>query len=114
MFNLFVVIGRVAEISRHKPTDRPYAVTDLILDSTRPYVSENGTPIVDRYRVRLWRGIGEECASVLQKGDIIAVKGRIQSDNMSHQEKIYYNVMLIAEKVSFITVNGLAPEEDRF
>lgn len=67
----------------------------ITLAITRPYKNLDGTYDTDFVDCVLWNGITQNVSEYCKTGDIVGVKGRLQSD----EDKI----QVIAEKVTFLT-----------
>ena len=69
----------------------------------RNYKNSNGEYETDFIECVLWSGIAESTVEYCNKGDLLGVKGRIQTRNieLDDTKKIYTEV--IAEKVTFLS-----------
>ena len=47
------------------------------ISCTRPYPEPDGTFTQDVFTIMLWRGMAEDACSACNKGDAVAVKGRL-------------------------------------
>lgn len=66
----------------------------------RSYKNVDGTYDTDFIKCSLWGGIAESTAEYCKRGDIVGVKGRIQTIAESNGK---YRMDVIAEKVSFLS-----------
>ena len=102
--NQSVVVGRLVRDPELKTTDNGNSVTSVTLAVPRNYKNIDGEYESDFISCVLWKGIAENTVDYSKKGDLIAVKGRIQSriyeDN---EEQKKYVMEVIAEKVSFLS-----------
>lgn len=103
MLNHIVLVGRVIELPEVKETSHGNKVATVGLEMDRPFKSAEGIYEKDIVTITLWKGIAETVSEVCQIGDILAVKGRIQSRNYEKEGNVYRNYEFIAEKVSFIS-----------
>ena len=101
MLNSCVIVGRVAEPVELRTTTKGNTVAHMIVEADKSFRNEDGTLGKDRFKVTLWRGIAEECASALSVGALVAIKGRMQSDVYERNETQYYNCEIIAERVAY-------------
>ena len=63
----------------------------------------NGEYETDYIPCVLWKGVAESTTQYCKKGDLVGIKGRIQSRSYETEEEKRYVVELIAEKVTFLT-----------
>ncbi len=79
-----------------------------IIEVERNFRNSEGVFDTDKYQVTFWRGIAESTAELCEVGDVIAVRGRIQSNNyVSKEGNDIYAIEVIAEKISFLnTIKG--------
>lgn len=95
MLNQIVLVGRIAKEIEVKETDSGKKVCYITLACQRCYKNEEGIYETDFIPCTLWNGIAENVAEYCRKGDIVGVKGRIQSENAG--------IAIIAEKVTFLS-----------
>ncbi len=72
----------------------------LIVESCRAYPESDGHYVKDRFKVVLWHGIAEECKAICKEGDLIAIRGRVESLEKEENEKYHYECKIVAEHVS--------------
>ena len=61
----------------------------------------------------LWRGIAESTAEYCKKGDLVGIKGRIQTSNYQDSEgNKKYTTEVVAEKVTFLSKNHTKEAEE--
>lgn len=104
MLNQFVGVGRlVAELSV-KETEDGKQVSNITIAVPRSYKNENGEYDTDFVDVVLWNGIAENTAEYCHKGDIIGVKGRIQTSNYETEDgEKRKSTQIVAEKITFLS-----------
>lgn len=103
MLNQAVIVGRVSK----KPEtikEGENSVTILTLNVNRPYENEKGEFDIDCITCLLWKGVGDTVTTYIKEGDIVGVKGRLQSKEISLDENTSYTTLqLLAEKVTFLS-----------
>ena len=67
------------------------------------FQNENGEYDTDFIDCTLWNGVAESTAEYCNKGDLIGVKGRLESKEREIEGKKIKVTNLIAEKVTFLT-----------
>ena len=70
----------------------------------RPFKNQNGEYDTDFLDCTLWTGIAENTAEYCKTGDIIGIKGRLQTKIIEKDDGTKYKkVDVIAEKVTFLS-----------
>ncbi len=112
MLNQVVLVGRLTkdpEVSKSE-TNKQYS--HITLAVPRSFKNINGEYDTDFIDCVLWDGVAKSTSDYCKKGDIVGVKGRIQSDIQEKEDgskKYYINV--VAERVTFLS-NSKKQEED--
>lgn len=102
MLNQVVLVGRLTRDPEVVETDNEKKVSNLSLAITRPYKNADGIYETDFIEVTLWNGIAESTAEYCKKGDVVGVKGRIQSDTYEKDGERKFSTRVLAERISFI------------
>ena len=114
MLNQFVGVGRLVAEPSVKETEDGKQVSNITIAVPRSYKNENGEYDTDFVDVVLWNGIAENTAEYCKKGDIVGVKGRLQTNNYEKEdgEKVF-KLDVVAEKVTFLSSKSKdTPERD--
>ena len=106
MLNQVVIAGRLTSDPEINEVENGGKVTTITVAVPRSYKNAEGVYETDFIKCTLWNGIAETTAEYCKKGDVVGVKGRIQTTNVD--DKIVMEV--VAEKVSFLSSRK---EEDR-
>lgn len=106
MLNQVVMVGRLTSDPEINEVENDRKVATITLAVQRSYKNTEGVYETDFIKCTLWNGIAKNTAEYCKKGDVIGVKGRIQTTNVD--DKIVMEV--VAEKVSFLSSRK---EEDR-
>ena len=69
----------------------------------RSYKNVNGEYDSDFIDCTLWYGIAESASEYCHKGDLVGIKGRIQSSTYEKNGEKKYKTDIIAEKITFLT-----------
>lgn len=94
MLNQVVLVGRIAgELEERVFEDRK--VVNVTLAVQRAYKNAEGEYETDFIPVTLWNGIAQNVMEYCKMGDLVGVKGRIQSENNG--------ITVVAEKVTFLS-----------
>lgn len=102
MINQLVVIGRLTKDPELKKTDSGKTVANVTLAVPRSYKNINGEYDTDFIDCVLWSSVAETTTEYCKKGDLIGVKGRLQTRTYEKDEEKKYVTEIIGEKVSFL------------
>ena len=104
MLNQFVGVGRLVAEPSVKETEDGKQVSNITIAVPRSYKNDNGEYDTDFVDVVLWNGIAENTAEYCHKGDIIGVKGRIQTSNYETEDgEKRKSTQIVAEKITFLS-----------
>lgn len=103
MMNNAIVVGRIVRDLELHETENGYKVAELVLAVPRSFKNMDGQYDTDFIPCKLWSIIAENTAEYCKKGDLVAIKGRLQSVTYEENEIKRNNIELIAEKVSFLS-----------
>lgn len=113
MLNQTVLVGKIAKDIVLEELDNGQKACDVILSISRNTKNNKGVYDYDFITCKLFGGMAENITKYCQKGDIIGVKGNIQSnineitDNLN--KKI--DISIIAEKVTFLSSKSKDDQE---
>ena len=103
MLNQAVLVGRIVQEPELKDTEKG-KVTNITLAVPRSFKNANGQYDTDFISCVLWKGIAESTVQYCKKGDLVGIKGRIQTRNVELDDETYRQyVEVIAEKVTFLS-----------
>jgi len=104
MLNQIVIVGRLVRDPELRETDGGKKVTNITLAVPRSYKNVNGEYETDYIDCVLWTGIAENTSEYCRRGDILGVKGRVQTRTYEMEnEKKRFVTEVVAEKVSFLS-----------
>lgn len=106
MLNQLVLAGRLTSDPEINEVENGRKVTTITVAVPRSYKNLNGEYDTDFIKCTLMNGIAETTAEYCHKGDVVGVKGRIQTTTVDDK----YTMEVVAEKVSFLSIRK---EEDR-
>lgn len=105
MLNQIVLVGRIVRDVEKKEVDgKTYAELELAIP--RSYKNEDGIYETDFIDCLLWGGIAENVVEYCKKGDLVGVKGRLQTEIVEDHK----TTNVIAEKVTFLSSKGKEDE----
>lgn len=104
MLNQIVLVGRLNDNPTIQELEGGTKVSYIKLCVQRTYKNEEGIYETDFIPCTLWNGLAENTAEYCRKGDLVGVKGRLESGNNG--------IELIAEKVTFLSSSKVEDKED--
>jgi len=103
VLNQTVIVGRLVKDPELRETENGNKVTNITLAVPRSYKNVNGEYDTDFISCVLWKGIAENTVEYVKKGDLIGIKGRIQTRNYEVDDEKRYVMEVVAEKVTFLS-----------
>ena len=103
MLNQLVVIGRLVKDPELRKTENGKNVTNITLAVPRSYKNPNGEYDTDFIDCVLWSTVSESTTEYCKKGDLLGIKGRIQTRTYEKDEEKKYVTEVVAEKVTFLS-----------
>lgn len=103
MLNQTVIVGRIAKDPELRETENGKKVTNVTLAVPRSFKNTDGVYETDFINCVLWKGIAESTVEYCKKGDLVGIKGRIQTRVYEKDEEKKYATEVVAEKVTFLS-----------
>lgn len=103
MLNQTVLVGRLASDPEVKELEDGKKVSNMTLAVPRSYKNADGEYDTDFIDCVLWNNVAENTAEYCHKGDIVGVKGRIQTNTYEVDGEKRKSTEIIAEKVTFLS-----------
>lgn len=98
MMNQTILVGRITSDVKEVVEEQPLVIT---LGVPRSYKNEEGIYDTDFIPVKLSGMIAKNTAEYVKKGDLIGVKGRLQSDEVNG-----FNMLsVVAERITFLSAS---------
>lgn len=110
MLNQIVLVGRLVKDPVLKETEQGKKRSFITLAIPRSFKNAEGSYDIDFIDCILWDGIAKNTAEYCKKGDVIGVKGRLQSRKYEMDNTTKFVIEVIAEKVTFLTSHKEADE----
>lgn len=111
MLNQVVIAGRLTSNPVVEETENGKKVSSITVAVPRSYKNVDGTYDTDFIRCTLWGGIAENTCEYCKKGDIVGVKGRIQTSSYETEDSNKkYAMEVVAEKISFLSSKKVGEE----
>lgn len=104
MVNHVVLVGRLTDNPEINETNSKKKVTSVIVAIPRPFKNVDGLYESDFIKCVLWNNMAVNTVEYCHKGDIVGIKGRLQTSNYETEEGVKkYLTEVIAEKVTFLS-----------
>lgn len=104
MLNQVVLVGRIVKNPELRVTESGKKVTTVTLAVPRSYKNSTGEYDTDFLDCTLWTNVAENTVEYCKTGDMVGVKGRIQSrffeDDDGNKNR---KTEIVAEKVTFLS-----------
>lgn len=107
MVNQIVLVGRIARAPETKTSENGKKFATLTLAVPRNYKNANGEYDTDFLDCTLWSSVAESTSEYCKTGDMIGVKGRVQSRIVETPDGLKRRkTEIVAERVTFLTSNS--------
>ena len=103
MLNQTVLVGRLVRDPELYETENGNKVTSITLAVPRSYKNIDGEYDTDFIPCVLWRGVAENAVEYCHKGDLLGIKGRIQTRKVEKEEQNHEVTEVVAEKVTYLS-----------
>lgn len=101
--NHVLLVGSVKEKPVIKESASKVKYATLLVDVMRGFKNMDGEYEQDTICCLLWRSLAESVVSCCEKGTLVSVKARIQSEmRISTEGNTFYNYEIIAERVNVL------------
>lgn len=103
ILNQIILVGRLTRNIVVNKSEKGVKVATISLAIPRSFKNMEGSYDTDFIDCVAFDGIAENTKEYCEKGDIIGVKGRVQSRSVDKDGKTEYLMEIIAEKVTFLS-----------
>lgn len=103
MLNQTVLVGRLANDPELYETETGKKLTRITLAVPRTYKNINGEYDTDFIGCKLWQNVAQSTTEYCKKGDLVGVKGRIQTSRYNTEDGERFLTEVVAEKVTFLS-----------
>ena len=103
MLNQMILVGRLTrDVEVHK-SESGMSVATISLAIPRPYKNNDGEQETDFIDCTAFDSVAENTSEYCNKGDIVGIKGKIQSRIVENESGRQNTIDIIAEKITFIS-----------
>ena len=110
MLNQVVLVGRLVKDPELVETETNKKMSRVTLAIPRSFKNMDGEYETDFVNCIMWDAIAKSAVEYCKKGDIVGIKGRIQSSVVEKEDEKKYYVDVIAERVTFLS--SKKPDEE--
>ena len=110
MLNQIVLVGRLTREITVNKSDNGIKVATIPLAIPRSFKNADGTYDTDFIDCVAFDQIAENTSEYVKKGDIVGVKGRVQSRIIEKEDKKENVMEIICEKITFLSSK---PKEEK-
>ena len=104
MLNQVVLVGRLTDDPDMVTKENGKKVSAVTLAVQRSFKNSDGLYECDFIRCVLWNAIASRTCEFCHKGDVVGIKGRIQSREYTNSEDEKKHIVeVVAEKVTFLS-----------
>lgn len=104
MLNQVILVGRLVRNPEVRESETGKKVSIVTLAVNRPYKNIDGEYDTDFLDCTLWTAIAENTSEYCKKGDVIGIRGRLQTRIIDNEDgSKYKRVDVIADKVTFLS-----------
>ena len=103
MLNQIVLVGRLTRDIVVNKSEKGVKVATISLAIPRSFKNSEGTYDTDFIECTAFDAIAENTCEYCSKGDIVGVKGRVQSRVIEKEDVKDYKMEIVAEKVTFLS-----------
>ena len=111
--NNVVLVGRLTDNPTVTEKEGGLKVTSINVAVTRNYKNADGIYETDFIRCILWNAIAENVTEYCHVGDVIGVKGRLQTSQYDDENgKRHFVTDVIAERITFLSSRSITEIND--
>lgn len=103
MLNNVVLVGRLTRDPQVVTTENGNKRSFIILAVPRSFKNADGKYDSDFIKCILWNIVAEHTCEYCKKGDIVGIKGRIQTNTYEKEGITKYDSEVIVERITFLS-----------
>ena len=111
MLNQVIIVGRLVSKPIVEYNQNGKKISEITLAVPRSFKNDEGVYDTDFIKCALWDTIAENTAEYCYKGDLVVVKGRLETSVYETENGEKYRITsVVAEKVTFLASNKTKEE----
>ncbi len=103
MLNQVVLVGRLVKNPELVETEKNKKLSRVTIAIPRSFKNMDGEYETDFINCIMWDSVAKSTVEYCKKGDIVGIKGRIQSNVVENENEKKYYFDVIAERVTFLS-----------
>lgn len=103
MLNQVVLVGRLVKNPELVETEKNKKLSRVTIAIPRSFKNMDGEYETDFINCIMWDSVAKSTVEYCKKGDIVGIKGRIQSNVVENDNEKKYYFDVIAERVTFLS-----------
>ena len=103
MLNQLVLVGRLTHDPETKILEDGRKVAEFNLAVQRSFKNQEGNYDTDFIKISAWEGLANAIESYCKKGNMVAIKARVQSRKSEIAEVKLTTLEVIAERISYLS-----------
>lgn len=113
MLNQVILVGRLVRNPELQLTESGKKISVVTLAVNRAFKNTNGEYDTDFFDCTLWTNVAENTAEYCRTGDVIRVKGRLQTRIVEKEDgNKFKRTEIVAERVTFLSSAEKLKDED--
>lgn len=113
MLNQVILVGRLVRTPELQLTESGKKRSIATLAVNRGFKNQNGEYDTDFIDCTLWTGVAESTSEYCKSGDIIGVKGRLQTRLIDNEDGTKHKKMeIVADRVTFLSSSSNSEKID--
>lgn len=113
MSNNVILVGRLVANAEIKITESGKKRADIVLAVNRSFKNEEGIYETDFIDCRLYGIVAEQTSEWCRKGDIIGVRGRLETYNTINDDNVKQkHMVVVADRITFLCSNKSVEERE--
>ncbi|MDO4394501.1 MAG: single-stranded DNA-binding protein [Mycoplasmatota bacterium] len=113
MLNQVILVGRLVRNPELQLTESGKKISVVTLAVNRAFKNTNGEYDTDFFDCTLWTNVAENTAEYCRTGDVIGVKGRLQTRIVEKEDgNKFKRTEIVAERVTFLSSAEKLKDED--
>ena len=103
MLNQVILVDRLVRDVQVNKSESGKDIASITLAVPRSFKNQNGVYETDFIECTMWNSVAMNTSTYCKKGDIVGIKGRLQSRVIKENEINKTVIQVIAEKVTFLS-----------
>lgn len=114
MLNQVVIVGRLVQNPTVEKTESGKEKSYITLAVPRSYKNADGEYETDFVDCILWGGVASNTAEYCKQGDIVGVKGKVETNTYEAEDgKKKKSTQIVAEKVTFLSSKSKETDNEK-